>query len=171
MSEPMEIITRFARKQRGGRYACPRCGKDRMAEDVVHNALSRAADVQVCDCCGTAEALAAMVKEPDPLTRWAVVITPGKFGMVESCGDGIEIDGHYGTWYVIDEGDFDWTPDTPEGPQTIRHHLYLLEHEEYGDEAAGLIVDGLGDIVLDDVWNGFDDLEEVGWARAEGEDK
>ena len=33
------------------------------------------------------------------------------------------------------------------------------------DEAAGVIVDEDGNLVLEDVWNGFDDLEEAGWER------
>lgn len=56
------------------------------------------------------------------------------------------------------------TPDTPDGPQTIRAHLFLLEHEEYGDKAASIIVDEAGRLVLEDVWNGFEDLEDAGWA-------
>ena len=60
----------------------------------------------------------------------------------------IRILGHVGTWYVIDEADV--------GDQT----LYLLESEKYGDEAACIIVDKNFNIVLEDVWNGFDDYYE-----------
>lgn len=60
--------------------------------------------------------------------------------------DGIVVKGHIGTWYVIDE--------LPE------RGLFLLEHETYGDEAACVIVDGSGALVMEDVWNGFDDLDE-----------
>ena len=36
------LIERFAKKQPGGHFACPRCGKMTMdAESVTHNALSR----------------------------------------------------------------------------------------------------------------------------------
>ena len=62
--------------------------------------------------------------------------------------DHIKIEGHYGRWYVIDEITVDG------------ENLYLLEHETYGDEAACLIVNGNLDIVMDDVWNGFDDYYE-----------
>ena len=62
---------------------------------------------------------------------------------------GLKIEGHIGTWYVIDEG----------------YHrgkkVYLLEHEQYGDEAAALIVDRDGKIVLEDVHNGLEDLLDV----------
>ena len=33
---------------------CPRCGKDTMKPDLHTNALSRHADLYVCDKCGTA---------------------------------------------------------------------------------------------------------------------
>lgn len=60
----------------------------------------------------------------------------------------IKIEGHCGTWYVIDE--------------TIWHDevVYLLEHEIYGDHAAYLIVNKDLEIIFADVWNGFDDMEE-----------
>lgn len=61
--------------------------------------------------------------------------------------DGIEIEGRTGTWYSI-------------GTQVIDHSLYLLlEHEEFGDETEHLIIDHTGELILDDVWNGFDDLD------------
>ncbi len=44
--------------------------------------------------------------------------------------------------------------------------LFLLEHEDYADEAAHIIVNEDGMVVLDDVWNGFDDLLEASWAIA-----
>ena len=71
--------------------------------------------------------------------------------------EGIKVAGHRGTWYVIDE--------------TIRdgRELYLVEHETYGDEAACLIIDGDFEVVMSDVWNGFDDYDEaMEWERIEG---
>ena len=61
--------------------------------------------------------------------------------------DNIKVDGYIGTWYVIDE--MMWKCGM----------VYLLEHETYGDEAACLIVNKNLDVILDDVWNGFDDLD------------
>lgn len=62
--------------------------------------------------------------------------------------DNIKIKGYCGKWYVID-----WS--------MYRHNVvYLLEHEYYGDMAACLIVDDEGNIILEDVWNGFIDLEK-----------
>ena len=87
--------------------------------------------------------------------------------IITRTSDHIRVEGHEGTWYVIDEGNFVLTPDTDDGrPLTIPAHLFLLEHETYGDEAAHVIVDENGHLALEDVWNGFDDLEDAGWARA-----
>jgi len=63
--------------------------------------------------------------------------------------ENIKIVGHKGTWYVIDEK-------TVGGEQ-----LFLLEHETYGDESASLIVNKNLEVVLDDVYNGFDDLGDL----------
>ncbi len=63
--------------------------------------------------------------------------------------EGIVIEGHFGTWYVID---ITTHKDEP---------VYLLEHEEYGDEAACLIVKADLTVVCEDVWNGFEDLEDL----------
>ena len=60
----------------------------------------------------------------------------------------IKVEGHIGAWYAIDS------------TQMEGKDYFLLEHEDYGDEAACLIVTPQGEVVLDDVWNGFGDLEE-----------
>jgi len=62
--------------------------------------------------------------------------------------ENIHISGHIGTWHVIDSTEY-------EG-ETI----YLLEHDDWGDEAAGLIVNEDLEILMDDIWNGFDDFFE-----------
>ena len=62
--------------------------------------------------------------------------------------EGIKVAGHIGTWYVIDET-------TRKGK-----NLYLLESEQYGDEAPCVIVDENLALVLEDVYNGFDDYDE-----------
>lgn len=69
-------------------------------------------------------------------------------GFITVNSDKITIKGHIGTWYVIDHAEYGGKK------------LFLLEHETYGDEAACLIVDEHGSVVLDDVWNGFSDYEE-----------
>ena len=53
-----------------------------------------------------------------------------------------------GTWYVIDVDSRDGEP------------VFLLEHEEFGDETAHIIVDEHANLIYDDIWNGFDDMYE-----------
>ena len=60
-----------ARQESGQHTACPRCGRDTMKEPVHTNAMSRSADLYVCDECGTCEALLAFMKNPMPLEQWA----------------------------------------------------------------------------------------------------
>ena len=57
----------------------------------------------------------------------------------------ITVEGHIGTWYAIDE--------TEVGGEKF----FLLEHEEYGDEAACVAVNEQGKLVAEDLWNGFDE--------------
>ena len=90
--------------------------------------------------------------------------------MITRESDHIKVVGHYGAWYVIDDGVFILTPDTERGPQTITVHLFLLEHEEYGDDVPCIIVDENGALVMEDVYNGFEDLEDAGWYRANEEE-
>lgn len=74
------IIERFAKKQRNGYFACPRCGRMSMDSDsVTRNALSRRVAVYVCDTCGTEEAfedIGALSKLP--LTKWTIVKSPAE---------------------------------------------------------------------------------------------
>ena len=58
---------------------------------------------------------------------------------------GLTVAGHIGTWHTIDQH------------EVGGHSFYLMEHDAYGDEAACIIVDERGKLVLDDVYNGFDD--------------
>lgn len=73
-------------------------------------------------------------------------LTKGEHEM-DSKKENIKVAGHVGTWYVISQ--------TRKNGRT----LYLLEHEQYGDEAACIIVDGKMNVVKEDVYNGFEDLE------------
>ena len=36
-----------------------------------------------------------------------------------------------------------------------------MENDRWGDEAPCLIINAAKEIILDSVWNGFDDLEEL----------
>lgn len=162
-----EALLKVAKKQ-SGHFACPRCGKMTMdAESVTRNALSRRVGCYICDTCGTVEAIEDFAHKQDSLSTWAIVREPERWHMLSWISDNIKIDGHEGTWYIIDEGDFQITPDVNGEPQTLTAHLFLLESRKFGDEAACLIVDKKKQIVMEDVWNGFDDLEDAGWERIE----
>lgn len=60
-----------ARQLAGEHMPCPRCGQDSMNPKIHRNALSRQADVYVCDDCGTTEAVLEMMRCPMPLEFWA----------------------------------------------------------------------------------------------------
>lgn len=62
--------------------------------------------------------------------------------------ENLKIKRHRGTWYVIDSTIYNGK------------ELYLLESEQYGDEAKCLIVDKDLKLLLADVLNGFDDYYE-----------
>ena len=64
-----------ARQDKKERMPCPRCGRDEMNEDVHRNALSRHADIYVCDNCGTAEAMLIFMNNPLPLTQWNCILS------------------------------------------------------------------------------------------------
>lgn len=57
--------------------------------------------------------------------------------------DHISVSQHFGTWYPIDSAEIDGKT------------YFLLEHEEYGDEAANIIVDEKGILYAQDVYDGF----------------
>ena len=62
--------------------------------------------------------------------------------------ENIKVNGHIGTWYVID---------------TCYHmgkKVFELEHEEFGGDAPHIIIDENKNIILEDVWNGWLDLAE-----------
>ena len=62
-----------ARQQTGEHMPCPRCGMDTMKPALHTNALSRHADLYICDKCGTAEALLDFMNNPLPLSCWAAM--------------------------------------------------------------------------------------------------
>lgn len=68
-----------------------------------------------------------------------------KDGLIHGDSDQIAVEGQVGTWYAIDE--------TEVGGEKF----FLLEHEEYGDEAACVAVNEQGKLVAEDLWNGFDE--------------
>lgn len=60
-----------ARQLAGEHLPCPRCGRDTMKVKLHTNALSRHADMYICDECGTAEAMLDFMNNPLPLLLWA----------------------------------------------------------------------------------------------------
>ena len=62
----------------------------------------------------------------------------------------IKLKGIYGTFYVIS--------DTVMYIKGTLNRVYLLENEVYGDEVPCIIIDGDYNIILKNVYNGFDDL-------------
>ena len=59
-----------ARQLAGEQMPCPRCGRDTMDAVLLHNALSRHADLYLCSVCGMDEALLDMRRSPKPLSEW-----------------------------------------------------------------------------------------------------
>lgn len=88
------------------------------------------------------------ISDAENIARWKLLqIADGK------PIDGIRVEGHRGKWYVIDV------------TNTVKDHkpmtLLLLEHETYGSDAASVITDSGFNLIMDDVWNGFDDYFEA----------
>lgn len=69
-----DIITNWKMAQESGAtLPCPRCGKMTMKDNVYQNALSRRADIHICDTCGMEEAFEDFQKHETPLGLWFVV--------------------------------------------------------------------------------------------------
>ena len=62
----------------------------------------------------------------------------------------IKLKRYYDTFYVIS--------DTVMDIKGTLKRVYLLENEVYGDEVPCIIIDGDYNIILKNVYNGFDDL-------------
>jgi Large polyvalent protein-associated domain 18 len=65
--------------------------------------------------------------------------------MLKAAGNKIE--GHKGKWYILDKGFHNG------------EKVFLMEHETHGEDVAHIIVNADQKIIMEDVWNGFDDLE------------
>ena len=57
---------------------------------------------------------------------------------------GFEADGHEGTWHTVDEKEY------------AGEKFFFMEHDEYGSDVAGIIVSEHGQLVAEDLWNGYD---------------
>lgn len=71
--------------------------------------------------------------------------------------DGIKIEGHRGTWHAVGQNTI--TIYESEGDKKSAVY-YLMEHDTYGEDAPMLIVNSDNQLVLEDVYNGFDDLSD-----------
>ena len=70
----------YGKRQKKENTRCPRCGSHMEGKTAGH-ALSRWAEIMVCDMCGTFEAMeAAGLMERIPLTQWAAVKEPQEGG-------------------------------------------------------------------------------------------
>lgn len=67
-------IDDFAKRQIDGLHICPRCGRLTVKDRLRTNALSRHANVYICDACGTNEAVHDMTGMPIPLKDWAIAL-------------------------------------------------------------------------------------------------
>ena len=75
-SKVLRVIETFRAAQKdvpNSKFAriCPRCGEYKMSETPSCHALSRHADVYICDSCGTDEAVRDWNQLPLPLEEWA----------------------------------------------------------------------------------------------------
>jgi len=59
-----------AKQDAGEHMPCPRCGRDAMKENIYTNALSRHADIYICNSCGKEEALLKFMHNPLPMGNW-----------------------------------------------------------------------------------------------------
>ena len=59
---------------------------------------------------------------------------------------GITLKNHVGSWYVLDSKIYNGIM------------LYLLEHEQYGEDAFSVIVDDKQNVLYDKITNGWDDF-------------
>ena len=73
-------------------------------------------------------------------------VTSSESGELTKDTVGYEIEGKDGTWEVVDyllvEG----------------KNYFLMEHEQYGTNVAYVILDQNGKVIVDSVYNGFDDM-------------
>lgn len=77
----ISLVSRFAQKQEGGHFACPRCGRMDMADNVARNALSRRVNVYICDECGMSEALEDVTDNRALISSWAICKKPYRWNM------------------------------------------------------------------------------------------
>lgn len=65
--------------------------------------------------------------------------------LIHNDSDHIRVAGHRGTWYVIDSRFIN------------DEQFFLLKHDLYGNDVTNVVINQYGELVEEDVWNGFDD--------------
>lgn len=65
--------------------------------------------------------------------------------LIHNDSDHIRVAGHRGTWYVIDSRFIN------------DEQFFLLKHDLYGNDVANVVINQYGELVEEDVWNGFND--------------
>ena len=72
-----EVVENFGKVQRRSKflYPCPRCGSNTMDSELVRNALSRRANVHICNRCGINEAMCDCLGIDDNLDDWSFVVS------------------------------------------------------------------------------------------------
>ena len=85
-----------AQQQAGKNLPCPRCGQETMKPRLPTNALSRLADLYVCDACGLDEAMLDFMNNPGTLYAWHA------FQPKQTLGDFKEVTGKQ-AWKEIQE--------------------------------------------------------------------
>ena len=71
MRKIQEMLADLKERQKNGEYTlCPRCGRNTMKPELYTNALSRLADIMVCDECGMDEAKLAYMRNPGTIYTW-----------------------------------------------------------------------------------------------------
>ena len=69
----LQMINAVAKSQQEMKSPiCPRCGKHRMDKQITHNAMSRHADIYVCNICGLDEAIRDMRGETINSSDWFI---------------------------------------------------------------------------------------------------
>ena len=72
-----KAVDNFAARQKDGVRICPRCGRTTVKDRLHTNALSRYADIYICDMCGMDEAIRDFHGQVMPLKDWAIA-KPGR---------------------------------------------------------------------------------------------
>lgn len=72
-----KAVDDFAARQKDGVHICPRCGRMTVKDRLHTNALSRYADIYICDMCGMDEAIKDTTGQALPLKEWAIARNGG----------------------------------------------------------------------------------------------